>query len=262
MPPPRNNSDPSTADIEALVRGFSRNESKIAITGGEPTIRPDFFHIIRFIRKTLPNSKIMAVSNGRMFYYPEFTKEFVNTGCDIVAIPLHAPNAELHDRITGAPGSFEQTVQGIKNLLQYRDKVEIEVRVVIHKLNYKCLPAITTFISKEFKGIRRVVLFPIDIIGNANINRKKLVVKITDVKPYLERGLEILEKNGFECSLYHTPFCVIDKKYWKNIAGRTVVERRITFKSCGECILKEKCPGIWKTYAFRVGITEFNPIKT
>ncbi|MEM3690624.1 MAG: hypothetical protein QXZ40_02775, partial [Candidatus Micrarchaeia archaeon] len=121
------------------------------------------------------------------------------------------------------------------------------------------LPAIAEFISNELKGARRVVLFPIDIIGNANKNRVKLVVRMSEVKQYLEEACELLKRNDFEISLYHTPFCLIDKKYWKNIAGRTVEERRVTFKPCGKCVMREKCPGVWKTYAFRVGTEEFHP---
>jgi MoaA/NifB/PqqE/SkfB family radical SAM enzyme len=37
---------------------------------------------------------------------------------DIVfAVALHAPEAEIHDRITRAPGSFAETVEGINNLV-------------------------------------------------------------------------------------------------------------------------------------------------
>ena len=262
QPPPRGGWNRSTKQLEEVVLKFNKNESQVAITGGEATIRPDFFHILRFIKKNMPNSEIVLLTNGRMFHYRQFTKDFVETGCDSVAIPLHAADAKLHDKITRAPGSFKQTVQGIKNLLEYSDRVNIEIRVVIHRLNYRHIPEIASFISNEFKGIQRIVLFPIDIIGNANINRKELIAKVTDIKPYLERGLDILEKSGFEFSLYHIPFCVIDEKYWKNVAGRTVEPVRITFKPCDECTMKESCSGIWKTYAFRVGTAEFHPIKS
>jgi His-Xaa-Ser system radical SAM maturase HxsC len=261
MPPPRGGWDRTTKQLEDVIMGF-RTHSEIALVGGEPTVRPDFIHILRFIRKTIPRAEIRVLTNGRMFYYPEFTKKVIDAGCNEIIIPLHGPNAEVHDSISRAPGSFEQTVQGIKNLLGYGDKVRIEIRVVIHKMNYKHLPALSEFISKEFKGVWRVVLFPMDIVGNANLNRTRLLVKITDVKPYLERAVGILEKNGFECKLYHTPFCVIDKNCWKSIPGKTVEERRLSFEPCDGCVMKEKCSGIWKTYAFRAGTKEFKPIKS
>jgi len=256
MPPPRK-WDLSTEQIKEMVFRHPE-ERKIVLTGGEPTIRKDFFEVLKFIKTEKPDSHLMVLSNGRMFYYEEFAKRFVQSGCDTVAIPLHAQTAELHDSITQAPGSFNQTVEGMKKLIKYG--ADVEVRVVIHKLNYRQLPAIAEFISKELKGVRRVVLFPIDIIGNANKNRRKLLVKISEVKPYLEKACEMLERNNLEFNLYHVPFCILNKKFWENVAGRTVEERRVTFKPCGKCVMKERCSGIWKTYAFQVGVEEFKPI--
>jgi His-Xaa-Ser system radical SAM maturase HxsC len=247
-------------EIEKIVVTCPRNITKVVVSGGEPTIRKDILDVLKLIKQNLPNPELYMLTNGRMFFYPDFTKKFVETGCDSLAIPIHGHNPKLHDKISGVRGSFSQTVQGIKNLLVYRDRVRIEIRVVIHKLNYRQLPKICEFITREFKGIWKVVLFPIDIIGSANLNRKRLIVRITDVKPFLEKGINILEENGFEFQLFHLPFCIIDKKYWKNIAGRTVEGRRITFESCDGCVMKEKCPGIWKTYTFRLGTKEFRPI--
>ena len=246
---------------EDLLSQLPQDTSKVTVSGGEPTLMKDIFKILRMIRKNLPTAELCMLSNGRMFYYPEFTRKFVETGVDSVAIPLHGHNAKLHDGITRAPGSFNQTVQGIKNLLQYRDKVRVDIRIVIHRLNYKQVPKICEFIAKEFRGIFRVVLFPIDIVGAANINRKKIIVKITAITPYVQKGLGALEREGFECQLFHIPFCVIDKKYWDKVAGMSVGEAKVTFKPCDGCIMRESCPGIWKTYAFRIGTDEFKPIK-
>jgi His-Xaa-Ser system radical SAM maturase HxsC len=247
--------------IEAALCQLPPNLPKLTLSGGEPTLRKDILSIIRMTRRDLPRTELCVLTNGRMFYYADFAKKFVESGVDSIAIPLHGHNSKLHDRITRTPGSFKQTVQGIKNLLPYSNKVRIDIRVVIHKLNYKQLPEICQFITEEFRGIYQVVLFPIDIIGTANINRKKLIVKITSVTPYLEKGIEILEKNGFKFQLFHVPFCVIDEKYWKNVAGMTVEEAKVTFEPCGDCIMRDNCSGIWKTYAFRVGTSEFKPTK-
>jgi len=251
-------SQTSLEEVEVALSQLPQTLSKLTISGGEPTIMRDIFRILRMIRTKLPLSELCVLSNGRMFYYPDFARKFSETGVDSVAIPIHGHNSDLHDAITRAPGSFDQTVQGIKNLLHY--KIGVDIRIVIHKMNYKQVPRICEFIAKEFKGIQKVVLFPIDIVGTANINRKKLIVKMTAIMPYVEKGLDILEKEGPESQLFHIPFCVIDKKYWNKIAGITVEEAKVTFKPCNGCIMKRNCPGIWKTYAFRVGTDEFKPI--
>jgi len=259
-----------------LRRHSKETEAIFTANGGEPTIRSDVTELLSYANE-LCYKRIHLESNGRMFFYPEFTKEVVNSGCNAVSIALHAQNAELHDKITMTPGSFKQTVQGIKNLLVYRDKLYIEITILFHKLNYKHLPAIAKFISKEFEGIHNVVLLPVDLAGTSEINKKKLFVRITALKPYLHRGLAVLEKNNMQFSLHHMPFCVIDKQYWKNIAERNVEGGLITclpppksasgcfctiFESCDKCILKERCPGTWRSYTFRAGVDEFKPIKS
>ncbi|NYZ79050.1 hypothetical protein H0N99_02780, partial [Candidatus Micrarchaeota archaeon] len=217
--------------------------------------------------------EIQLQTNGRMFCYPEFTKKVVDAGCNLIQIGLHAENARLHDRITRVPGSFEQTVQGIRNLLEYKDKVDIQIIVLLHKMNYKLLPALARFISKEFNGIYLVMLLPIDITGNAKTNRDKLLVRMTNVKPYLEKALSILEENDFSFCLDLTPFCVIDKRFWENINPRQIKGGLTTyeaidgspssiFKSCNGCIMKEKCPGTWQSYASLMGTDEFKPIRS
>jgi MoaA/NifB/PqqE/SkfB family radical SAM enzyme len=245
---------------------------RVEFVGGEPTTRPDIIEIISYAHE-LGYKLIYLQTNGRMFYYPEFTKKVVDSGCNFVQISLHAPNAKLHDRITQVPGSFEQTVQGIKNLLLYDDKVNVDLTILFHKMNYKYLPATAKFISKELRGIQEIRIFPVDITENAYINRNKLIVKISDVKPFLETGLEILEKNDFKFHLSRIPFCVINKKHWKNL-DTALIKKELTkyispdglrytiFESCNECIMRGKCQGISEIYASIVGTDEFKPIRS
>jgi MoaA/NifB/PqqE/SkfB family radical SAM enzyme len=265
----------TTEEIKSeIYRGKCIGFEKLLLSGGEPTVRRDFLEILSYAND-IGYKFINVHTNGRMFYYPEFTKKFINTGYHSVTIPLHAPNADLHDEITRAPSSFEQTVCGIKNLLKYNDRICIEIDVPIHKMNYQHLPAIAKFISRNFNGIQQVGFFLIDFGGNAEINKSRLFVKITETKPLIEEALGILKKKNLEYNLSCIPYCIIDKKYWKNMSTRSgrVIEQDVKidelngavctiFKSCNGCIMKEKCPGTWQRYASEVGTSEFKPIKS
>jgi len=246
-------------------------------SGGEPTLRKDIIELLSYANE-LGYKQIYLQTNGRMFCYPEFTKRVVDAGCNSTQISLHAHSAELYDRITRAPGSFEQTVQGIKNLLQYRDEIVIEISVLFNKMNYKHLPAIARFICKEFKGIDEVKFYPVDPAGTAPENHQKLLVRMSVVKPYLEKALAILASRGFNFAISFMPYCVIDKKYWRDISSKVTRNKGfvtykspprsakeshcVIFKSCEGCVMKEKCPGIWQSYTSRVGTDEFKPISS
>ena len=254
--PPLNKWDLTTRQVFDRIDSMPEDVDKIGLTGGEPTIRKDIVDIIKYAKQKRPNAIVFLVTNGRMFAYRNFAEKIINAGVDEIATEIHGPTAEEHDKITRTKGSFDETVKGIKNILDLGFK-NLEIRIVIHKWNYKSLPEIAKLIAKEFPAIKRVVPFPMDIIGNANMNRDKLLVKMTDIIPYLERMIDILVKNKIDVSIYHTPLCILDKKYWKYNAGKTVEDRRLEKKFCENCSVKKECAGIWKTYAFRVGTDEF-----
>ncbi|MDP4145192.1 MAG: radical SAM protein [Bacillota bacterium] len=85
--------------------------------GGEPLLRKDL--LIQCAKKLKSNGihMISMVSNGILM-----TKETVNqlkeAGIDRVQISLDGASPCTHDRLRNKAGSFEKTIQGIKNLLE------------------------------------------------------------------------------------------------------------------------------------------------
>ncbi|MDI6606494.1 MAG: radical SAM protein, partial [Candidatus Omnitrophota bacterium] len=57
------------------LMSFKGKIRDITVTGGEPTIHPDFLKIIAFLKKELPDVGLSLLTNGRRFFYPPFAKE-------------------------------------------------------------------------------------------------------------------------------------------------------------------------------------------
>jgi molybdenum cofactor biosynthesis enzyme MoaA len=242
-------------EIIGMVDKLS-NPPYIAITGGEPTLINDLPEIIGYMRKKFPKTEIKLLTNGRRMYYQDYVRQLVDSGVNTFIIPLHAHHRDLHDFIARTKGSFDQTVQAIKNLEPYNSKVEI--RIVVHGINYPFLPEIAELINREFKNVSVVFLY-FDTIGSALVNRNRLIVPMLKVVPHLERAVDLLKKDA---SIYHFPLCVLHENYRNLAKGTTVIEKRITFaKQCSSCRMKKDCCGIWKTYSRFVGTKEFEPIK-
>jgi MoaA/NifB/PqqE/SkfB family radical SAM enzyme len=240
-------------EIESSLDSMS-GPDYVAITGGEPTIHPELSSIVKEIRTRFPDTELKLLTNGRMLSYPDFTDRLV-TGIDTLIIPLHAHHPDLHDFISRSKGSFEQTVKGIRNAL--RHDIKVEIRIVIHGINYPFLPETAEFIKKEFPAASVVMLY-FDIIGSGFLNRERLVVPMTKVIPYLQKALDTL---GDAATAYHFPPCLLPETYRMHIHGVSVVERRIMFtKGCDKCSAKSDCCGIWKTYSRLQGTEEFKPI--
>lgn len=258
MPPRKDYVEPSTEQILEEINNVK--DGSITLTGGEPTIREDIFRILGHINKRYPEKKIELITNGRMCSYPEFVGRLQKVKNLRVITELHASSGGLHDEITQSSGSYRQTVEGIKNLLERGFNVEF--RFVISRLNYREAPAIAAMVAEKFKAVDRVVIFPIDIIGNAFTNSERTAVRYFELVPYVEKAVDALDKAGVKVELYHIPYCVLHERYHKFIKkGITVADRRVVLAEvCKGCRFEEDCPRVWKTYALRVGTGEFRRI--
>ena len=244
-----------------IEKKMKREGDMIQFTGGEPTIHPEFFKLMYWTRENYPKSRIYLITNGRMFFYEEFTKKVLKVDRLTIQLSLLAHKKEIHNKITRTPKSFEQTVQGIKNILKYKKGgQELELRVVLTKINLPFLDKIIEFIYNEFKTFNSLVIIFPEIEGRCDVNFKNIGLRYSDTKHIIN---DIALKWGHKIDdfrLYHFPLCQIDPCLWK-YAYRTLPEEEISFiKNCEKCRYKKYCLGIHKNYLEVVGGEEFTPI--
>lgn len=103
---------------------------RFVLNGGEPTIHTDFLEII----KCCSNLKeCVLFTNGRML--TEFSQEVIHqivTSLSQITIPIHG-SQQIHDWITQVPGSFSQTISGLKRLKEYSTpSCNVEVKFIVN----------------------------------------------------------------------------------------------------------------------------------
>lgn len=232
------------------------------LTGGEPTLSPYFIRIIKKIDQLFPKTEITCLSNGRRFSEPDYAKRFSQLEANLqLCISIHGHNQGLHDKITQSSGSFKETIKGLKNLLAFRRKnILLEVRVVIHRLNYKSLDKIAEFIKSNFSGIDRVVYIFFEIEGEASKNLSLLSLRYLQLRPYIEK-IEGFIDDFPEVRFYHFPLCIIPIKFFPYV-WRTLPQFEISFPlQCNYCYLKNLCLGILNSYSSSFDSKEFKPIR-
>jgi His-Xaa-Ser system radical SAM maturase HxsC len=252
---------PMEESIKKVIDGI-RPGNTLGLTGGEPTIRDIFFKILRYAKKKDPEMNVFIVSNGRMFSYMEFAEKMAGIGLSNlkIGIALYGHESRIHEAVTRIPGSFEQTLKGIKNLLELG--IPVELRIIVSKLNYEKLEQIVSFVAKELKGVYRVVLINMKYTGNAYINRKALFVRYGEVVPFAQKAADVLMKNDIDVKLFHFPLCTVKKRYRVLAKGVTKQESELMFvRGCGKCCMKDECPRIWKSYWVLAGGSEFRAIE-
>jgi len=85
----------------------------VSFTGGEPMLREDLPDLIAHARALGLRANLITngtLADGRS------VERLVRAGLNSAQVSLEGPNAEIHDRLTGVAGSFEQTIRGIAEL--------------------------------------------------------------------------------------------------------------------------------------------------
>lgn len=275
--------DSTTGHLESIVRSLeSEKPDSITLTGGEPTLRRDFFDILE-MASTL-NAGIIVQTNGRLLAgQEESLRRFA--GRDILfVIALHGASASLHDRVTRRPGSFAQTLEGLRTVQNMGFR--ICGKMVLSNINVGYIGT-TLGLMKELALDECIVAFP-----HAEDFSPEDIRMVVPTYSLVRQQLMNLEASDvfFNRVNWETiPFCQlpydafqshsIDLDYLKekiqhrkiniemSMTGQSIdwqtTRQEIKAKpaSCGYCLFDHICEGVWAEYISVYGGEEFKPIR-
>lgn len=257
-----------------LQKSAKNGCDQVVFTGGEPTLNPRIIDAIAEAKK-IGYKRIQLQSNGRMFSYLNFAKSVIAAGANEFSPALHGHTAKLHDSLTQAGGSFDETVKGIKNLVRLKQLVF--TNTVINQKNYKFLPEIAKLLVSL--GVSQFQFAFVHLTGSAFKNRKSITPKKTEVSPFLKKALDIGIKSGVVVMTEAIPPCIMDG-YEKYIAENIIPDSKVVDAdfviddyaayrknlgkskndNCKECKYYFKCEGPWREYPELFGWDEFKPV--
>lgn len=280
----RHINDKSTTQIlREMLDARERGKVYIEFIGGEITIRPDTFMLIKQAKK-MGFASVNMATNGRMLSYPDFAKRLVDSGIDELIFSIHGHEPGLHDSLTRVSGSFNELVQGLKNVKKFGLK-KVASNTTIVKANYMHLPDIGKFLlghgvtNSEF-------IFADPTYGGVHDDFFSLMPRISEAAPFIRKCLA-LSKNNKSIRHWHiryVPLCYF-RGYLKNISeihevenfhtehlapdfrnqdvenSRKDISRKKPSK-CRGCKLFGLCEGIWKEYLIKYGAGELRNIKS
>jgi radical SAM protein with 4Fe4S-binding SPASM domain len=112
----------------------------LTLSGGEVTLRKDFLEILGYARQR--GFAVRIFTNG-LTMTRELAQQLAALHVVDVEISLYSPRAEVHDFVTGVPGSFDKTVRGIGYLREHN--VAVTIKAVMMSVNQADLPAYPAF---------------------------------------------------------------------------------------------------------------------
>ena len=81
---------------ERMRWGLANGFDEVSLTGGEPTVRPDFLELVRYARE-IGYRRMAITTNGWRLASPDFFQEACAAGLTSLGVSIHGPTAEIHD---------------------------------------------------------------------------------------------------------------------------------------------------------------------
>jgi radical SAM protein with 4Fe4S-binding SPASM domain len=197
----RNMEDLDAGEWKRIIRIF-RDEARIpffSFSGGEPLLRRDLEELISYAVGL--GLEVNLVSNGTLADRARSRSLFA-AGLRTAQISLEAPDAALHDLLTGRTGAFVETVRGMEAL--QKAGISVQTNTTITALNREAAPEMPAFLAG--RGIKRFAMnMYIPAPGAA---REDLRVGYDEIGFTVDKVRKAAFKKGLTFYWYSpTPFC-------------------------------------------------------
>lgn len=260
---------------EQVVNTLSQeteDSHKVVLTGGEPTIRNDFIPIVKWLYYNRPNGAVVLQTNGRKLANKNLVKVLRRYTRNISIIVAVHGLEETHNKVVnnrkeiGNP--FQQTIQGIKNILEVFPTYWVRILMVMTSFNIREIFDSVRF-QYEALGTKSISITYPDFPGFNNETIQKLAPSATDIISVMRELNEYAkDKEDLHLSFIETPPCFFNQLgNTINISTLGLIRRNVVvnflgsqnndydnyFKSrfeksekCSQCILKENCIGVYR----------------
>jgi MoaA/NifB/PqqE/SkfB family radical SAM enzyme len=255
----------------------SRGIEKISISGSDPVEYDEITDLVKQIKKT-GFKYVRLATHGRRLSDESFLDELIEAGIDSLKIPLYGPNAEVHDSVTGAKGSFDETLKGIKGVLAKSKGIQIQISCLIVKQNKDHLTDLIDLIY----GLG-ITDFYFSIPCLMEENDFSYYIPLKELGQYVKRAYAHSLKIGLDMYFMEIPFCVFGETDRHRIRNNTrppdlgkycqppkqsqtqvkdLPAYRVKTKPamCGTCKCADFCDGFFVNDIKRFGTGDLKPI--
>ncbi len=242
----------------------------------EPLEHPDICDLIRFARD-IGFVSIAAWTSARALADERWADGLRDAGLTDIEVPLMGSRARVHDKVAGAPGSFEQTMAGVNAGLS---RFRVRYHLIVVKQNLDDVPSMLDMAERMGLGEPGSILIPApsssrpEIFAGFAARLADIARLVGSLEPNLRRRLISSSDVGLQvppCVLEDSPGIGPDDLLalpapcsdWVT-EGKTT-EPGASFKlrsPCPHapgCAAAPRCPGVYGQYIEVFGASEFVP---
>ncbi len=259
--------------ITAAIDTAGREGAALVLSGGEPTLNPRLVEYVQRARAA-GVAAIELQSNAIRLADGDLAARLAAAGVDRAMISLHASTAAISDAITGAPGTFAQTVRGLDALM--RTPIHVRLNFVFCQANRTDFPRYVDFVAARWPRLcdpaepdTGVVVSFVASHTDVVPRTATLIPTFTDIMPALVAGLDRaralgLPLSGFD-SMCGLPLCIVPAAARDHFATGALPDGAgdgefVRAPACARCAAAHRCFGVRRGYAELHGTDELQPI--
>jgi hypothetical protein len=247
--------DVTSRSLEDLIRQLDDldDPANVVFLGGEPTLHHELVPVISYARKQ-GAKRIKMVTNGRRLRDMDFLVGLVEAGCRVFEVKLEGASPEVHERATGTPYSFGETLQGIENLCglrtseRYPEGLFLAVRAGVTAAALGDLIPLVSMLGAF--GLDRITLA-----------RKSLDFSMVEGAQWVANALKVATLNRIWTQCEGFPLCLM-KGCERHVTECLDVQYRPGEKpkGCQKCVYHTFCEGPPREYTEKAGAKEFKAV--
>lgn len=226
-----------------LLQYLFRNTTveRIVFSGGEPTLSERFIELV--LHAKIHQKKVTVITNGNGS--SETYHQLASLGTDLLEFSIHSSHPEIHDQITGIPGSWEKAVRHLRQMMQ--SGLSVVPVIVITKYNYQTIPETVAYFHEM--GLHSFMVNRYNI-GGAGLNGR---TSLSATARQLREVFQALNTYAGEHRLHLvsgvcTPHCLLNPGDYPNIGfgscSEDIYKRPLTFDIDGNLRLCNHSPQI------------------
>jgi radical SAM protein with 4Fe4S-binding SPASM domain len=187
----------STAEWKkALDRLWDSGIPQVVFTGGEPTLREDLVELVDHAQSFVTG----LITNGRKL--AALAPDLRRVSLDYVQVSLESHQPEVHDRMVGVKGAWQETREGIRRAIA--SGLEVITNTTLTRDNLALFPELIK--SGPELGLKIMACNTLICSGRGTCSRQESGVSPEDLKATIAQALETAKKAGIRVEWY-SPTC-------------------------------------------------------
>lgn len=259
---------PAASDqaVEAAIVAAGSRGARIVLSGGEPTLNPRLLDWIRLAR-AVSGHEVWIQTNAVKLDNRLLAQQVAEAGVTEAFVSLHGATPAVGDSVTGAPGTWERSLKGIRNLCDAG--VHVTLNYVLCQANMHEFASFVALVAERFPEVE--VNFSFVAASTDLVPREvALIPRYADMLPQLAKGLQAAEQLGvrivgFE-SMCGLPLCLIpppvdrEQIHLLQIPPDADAGEFIKPQVCDGCKFRNGCWGMRRGYAALYGTDELHAL--